>query len=194
MDPAISVIRLPRLTRGETCLKVEVRYHQKTNLENLYLLGDFGVEFRENRPGIVEKCKELKFGDITGQSMPFYTGNLDYHFRFYVSEEGEYCVQIPEFSSPVLSVYVDGTHRGLIAYAPHSLSLGLLSQGEHSVTIRLFGNRHNGFGYLHNCNANFEWYGPAAYRTTGADWTEQYLVRPVGILSAVIIGKCEERK
>ena len=194
VDPAISVIRLPRLKRGENCLKVEVRYHQKTNLENLYLLGDFGVEFRENRPGIVEKCKELKFGDITGQSMPFYTGNLDYHFRFYVSEEGEYCVQIPEFSSPVLSVYVDGTHRGLIAYAPHSLSLGLLSQGEHSVTIRLFGNRHNGFGYLHNCNANFEWYGPAAYRTTGADWTEQYLVRPVGILSAVIIGKCEERK
>lgn len=194
VDPAISVIRLPRLKRGENCLKVEVRYHQKTNLENLYLLGDFGVEFQENRPVIVKKRKELKLGDITGQGMPFYTGNLDFHFRFRVSEKGEYCVQIPEFSSPVLSVCVDGNPRGLIAYAPHSLSLGLLSSGEHNMTIRLFGNRHNGFGYLHNCNANFEWYGPAAYRTTGADWTEQYLVRPVGILSEVMIRKCEERK
>lgn len=143
---------------------------------------------------LTEKCKELKIGDITGQGMPFYTGNLDYHFRFHVPERGEYCVQIPEFSAPLLSVCLDGTSKGLIAYAPHSLLLGILSEGEHSLTIRLFGNRHNGFGYLHNCNANFVWYGPAAYRTTGADWTEQYLVRPVGILSAVIIGKCEERK
>lgn len=193
VDPAISVIRLPRLKRGENGLKVEVRYHQKTNLENLYLLGDFGVELQGNRWVIVKKSKELSHGDITCQGMPFYTGNLDYHYRFHVAEKGEYCVQIPVFRSPLLSVRVDGNPGGIIAYAPHSLSLGLLSSGEHNMTVRLFGNRHNGFGYLHNCNDSFEWYGPAAYRTTGADWTDQYLLRPVGILSAVIIGKCEER-
>ncbi len=174
VDPAVSVIGMPDLEEGENRLKIEVRYNQKTNLENLYLLGDFGVKLQENRPIVTERCRQLLIGDITGQGMPFYTGNLEYDFMFQIENEGEYIIQIPDFVCPALKVFVDGEAKGLIAFAPHCVCLGQLSAGRHRLTVRLFGNRHNGFGYLHNSNEKFVWYGPAAYRTVGAEWTDRF--------------------
>ena len=48
-----------------------------------------------------------------------------------------------------------------------------------------FGSRFNGFGTLHNANPNYKWYGPDAFRTTGDDWTDNYLVRPSYITSPI---------
>lgn len=44
VDEAISVIQLPNLTVGKNELRLQIGFHQKINLESMYLLGDFGVE------------------------------------------------------------------------------------------------------------------------------------------------------
>lgn len=192
VDPSISVIPLPGVKKGRNELVVEVNYNQKTNLENLYILGDFGVKLSGNRPMLVQEENRLNIGNITGQGMPFYTGNLEYTFRFAVDDErAEYAVRVPRFSAPVLGVCVDGKHKGLIAYAPHRQVLGKLSRGVHELTICLFGNRYNGFGNLHNANDQFTWYGPNSFRTEGDNWTDCYKLKPVGILSGVEI-QCRE--
>lgn len=185
VDWDIPVISLPKLKRGENRLVVEVDYNQKSGLENLYVLGNFDVELSGSSARIREARKCLKIGDIIGQGMPFYTGNLDYVFRFCADEERDYAVHVPQLRAPALAVYVDGEKKGLIAYAPHRLELGKLKVGEHELKIRLFGNRFNGFGTLHNANENFTWYGPDSYRTRGDDWTDCYQLRTVGILGAV---------
>jgi hypothetical protein len=82
---------------------------------------------------------------------------------------------------------MDGEEKGLIALSPHILSLGYLKQGTHTMTVRLYGNRFNGFGTLHNANDNFIWYGPDSYRTQGDDWTDLYELRRVGIFDGVNI-------
>lgn len=194
VDPSISVITLPDLKEGDNALIVEVVYHQKTNLENLFVLGDFDVELRGTRPVVTRKQEEISVGDIVGQGMPFYTGNLEYVFRFTVEEEAEYYVHIPHFRAPLLAVSVDEATvddgaKTLIAYAPHRASLGKLKKGTHELKLCVYGNRFNGFGTLHNANDNFVWYGPDSFRTTGDDWTDCYRLRPVGILSAVEIQK-----
>jgi len=190
VDSSIAVIALPDVREGENELVVQVRYHQKTNLENLFVLGDFDVELNGNNPVIVQKRSNISIGDITGQGMPFYTGNLNYTFGFEVEdEESEYYVHIPHFKAPVLRVAVDGNDKGLIAYAPHRQMLGKLKKGYHELTLCVFGNRFNGFGTLHNANEDFSWYGPDSFRTTGDDWTDCYALRPVGILGAVEIQK-----
>lgn len=43
MMTAIQTIALPNIRKGTNILTLTVRFDQKTNLENLYLLGDFGV-------------------------------------------------------------------------------------------------------------------------------------------------------
>lgn len=190
VDPAIAVIRLPKLRAGENRLKAEIVYNQKSGLENLYLLGDFDVELRGSRAVIEKPGKSMGIGDITRQGMPFYTGNLEYTFSFETDRDGiSYNMHIPGFKAPVLAVYLDGKRQGLMAYAPNSLQLEPVAAGKHELMIRLYGNRFNGFGTLHNADEDFVWYGPDSYRTEGDDWTDCYLVRPVGIMAAVMLSE-----
>lgn len=189
VDDAISVIALPKLREGENELMVEVNYHQKTSLENMYLLGDFDVELKGCVPVIKKEGKRLYSGSITTQGMPFYTGNLDYHFSFAVQDAGDYNIHIPHFKAPLLGVEADGEKKGLIAYAPHRISLGRLEPGKHELVIRLYGNRYNGFGTLHNANDDFRWYGPDSFRTAGDDWTDCYRLRETGIFSGIELEK-----
>lgn len=73
----------------------------------------------------------------------------------------------------------------MIAWAPHRLELGRLEPGAHVLEIDAFVGRHNGFGALHNANDAFRWYGPDAWRTEGDEWTDDYRLLPVGLLSGV---------
>ena len=184
VDKSISVIALTEIMEGRNELKLQVDYHQKTNLENLFILGDFDVETLQGQIKIKQKRDTVFIGDITKQGMPFYTGNLEYKFCFEVPKKQEYYVQIPEFKAPVLSVAVDGRKKGLIAYAPHRQSLGVLEEGKHELTLCLYGNRFNGFGALHNASEHYIWCGQDSYRTKSNAWTEKYLVRPVGLMAA----------
>lgn len=173
---------------GRNELLVQYEYHQKTNLENLYILGDFDVELRGNKAVIVEKHKDLTIGDISRQGMPFYTGNLEYFFSFEIeNDEAEYYVHIPHFCAPLLGIAVDGEKKGKIAYAPHRLNIGKLRKGLHNLTVCVYGNRYNGFGTLHNANDCYQWYGPNSFRTTGDDWTDDYRIKSVGIMSKIEI-------
>ena len=185
VDKSIKVIWLPPLRKGQNELRIEIPYNQKTMLENMYLLGDFDVRLDGRKAVITEKCNKLNFGDITKQGMPFYTGNLEYVFEVEIKKCAEYFIRISAFSSPVLGVSVDDNARGLIAYTPHRLSLGELDCGRHTIKVILFGNRFNAFGMLHNANENYVWYGNGSYRTTGEDWTDDYMLRPVGIMTEV---------
>lgn len=182
VDPAIQVIKLPAIRPGKNQLALEVVYNQKSGLENIYLLGDFDVELNGTEAILKGRRKRLLPGDITRQGMPFYTGNLEYTYTFHVPDGESNCeLHIPHIHAPALAVFLDGRKKGLIAYAPHCLALGKLSQGEHKLTILLYGNRFNAFGTLHNADKNFVWYGPDSYRTHGDAWTDCYMVRPVGM-------------
>lgn len=189
VDHAISVIDLPKIKAGYNELTIQIKYNQKTALENIYVLGDFDVNLYGSFTKISEQREKLRLGDITRQGMPFYTGNLEYNFIVETEDEDEYYIHIRNFKSPALAVSVDGEKKGLIAYAPHRLCLGTLSKGKHEIKVTLYGNRFNAFGTLHNANDEFTWYGNSSYRTSGDEWTDRYLVKDVGIISDIEIEK-----
>ena len=190
VDRLIRRLELPAIERGRNLLEVSLPFSRRTNLEWLYILGNFGVELGQNR--LIAFPSELGFGDITRQRLPFYTGNVIYESSFLAVKEGPVSIMVPYFANPVLEVFVDGRSRGLIACQPHRVNIRKLEEGVHHLSICAYGNRFNGFGTLHNSDEEFIWYGPEAYRTTGDQWTENYLVRPMGILSRVeICGEVE---
>lgn len=184
VDQFIRTVPLPQIRQGENTLAISVPFGKKTNLEPLYILGDFGVAMGVS-PMMTARPAALGLGDITRQGLPFYTGNVLYEFEFTLDSADSITVEVPHICGPVVGVSVDGTPCGRIAYAPHRLTLPRLTQGVHKLELCLFGNRFNGFGTLHNCNPDYTWYGPNAYRTTGDEWTEGYALRPMGILSRV---------
>ena len=189
VDDAIKVIDIPDIKKGKNELIIELRYDQKSYIENLYLLGDFDVEVNGNDKKLTAKSRDITLGDITAQGLPFYTGDLCFSFGFEAEADGEYTIKIDSFSAPIMAVYTDGKRTGTIAYAPHRASLGRLAKGRHEICVRLYGNRFNGFGTLHNSNDDYVWYGNSSFRTTGDEWTDSYCVRPVGIMSEIQIEK-----
>lgn len=189
VDKAIDTINLGEIKKGTNELRIEMDYNNKSIIENMYVLGEFGVRLDGRKATIVEKSDVLEFGDITKQGMPFYTGNLEYEFEIEIETEEEYFLRIPEFVAPLIAVYTDGEKNGLVAYNPHRISLGKLKEGIHKIKAVMYGNRFNGFGVLHNANENYVWYGNGSYRTTGDNWTYDYMLRPVAIMENIILEK-----
>ncbi len=187
VDRGIQVVNLGELHAGINELRLEIAYGRKTNLENMFLLGEFGVEVRGTRAVVTSPLERLFFGDITRQKLPFYGGSVGYRMHFVLEKTQDISIRVPHFVSPVLEVAVDQKQKGLIAYAPHLLRVGELEEGEHELTICAYGNRFNSFGTLHNCNDEYKWYGPDSYRTKAGEWSEAWCLRPFGILSRVEI-------
>lgn len=187
VDRFIQTVEVPGLRTGKNELVLEIPYGRKTNLENIFLLGEFGVEVWGTKAVVTEAADKVYFGDITRQRMPFYGGSITYRMDFSMEAGREAVIRVPHFAAPVLEVTLDGKKRGLIAYAPHELPVGELSAGRHTLEICVLGNRFNTFGTLHNCNDEYKWYGPDSYRTKGSEWSETWCLRPFGILSRVEI-------
>ena len=53
----------------------------------------------------------------------------------------------------------------------------------------MYGNRFNSFGALHNADENYTWYGNGSFRTTGSQWTDDYMLRSFGIMEGIILEK-----
>lgn len=192
VDESIRRVTLPGLQKGRNTLRLQLMFHAKTNLENLYLLGDFDVLAQAAGNSIALPRRSKGIGDLTRQGLPFYSGVVSYHFCFTVDQAAEYAVRVPAYEAAVFTVTCDEKPLGQIAYAPERLSLGQLDAGAHRLRIDAYIGRHNGFGYLHNADPSYRWYGPDAWRTQGDAWTDDYRLLPAGITAGILIEKGTE--
>lgn len=196
VDEDIATLSLPPLSAGTHKIEVRRPYGPLSNPEWHYLLGDFGVELFGSKTRIVAPVRELFFGDITRQGLPFYGGNVTYHARF-TWKGGPLALEAAHFKAPLLKARLlrggtgapgaespDGAEERPLAFAPFMAEWGDLAQGSHQLDLTAFGNRFNAFGCLHNAQSDIVWYGPDAWRSGGRNWVDEYLVRPAGILGA----------
>lgn len=188
VDECITTHPLPAFKAGAHELILELPFTASTNLERVYILGDFGVDLRGRKATIVPlELEKLSIGDYTSQGLPFYAGNVHYEFKLDITGNGtsRTAIQLPRFAAPLLAVELDGQDVGKIAFQPHILDLGQLKSGEYSLKITSFGNRDHAFGAVHLPDGLTKWYGPDAFRTSGGWWSYEYTLRPMGLLTAV---------
>ncbi len=185
VDEAIQKVHLPDLKPGDTQIVLEIAYGRKSGAEWCYLLGDFGVKVAGVRKTVISPVRELNFGDITTQGLPFYTGNIVYHVETELSDGCE--LEISKYRGALLSVDLDGKLAGKIVYSPYTLAFHDLTPGMHRLDITLFGTRYNGFGALHNCDECFTWHGPDAWRSKGTSFSYEYQLKKAGILKTPVI-------
>ncbi|KUJ09551.1 uncharacterized protein LY89DRAFT_627719 [Mollisia scopiformis] len=196
VDESIRTIDLPPqiITKGENSIELSFPFGILTNIERVYLLGDFGVDLKgpSGRPSLTPlKKSTLSWGDITTQLLPFYVGNVTYNCSINIptSPTGETAkstttLHVPPFSSPVLTVHTSANQKlGAIALQPHTLDLGHLPSGQSNIQITAFGNRYNCFGHIHLRDGITNQCWPDIWRTEGDWWTDDYSVRPIGVLT-----------
>lgn len=79
IDICFDILRLPgdALRLGENVLTVEADFHERLNLESMYLLGNFGVRCGENgMDTIIPLPEKLTYGDLRAQGLPYYGGTV----------------------------------------------------------------------------------------------------------------------
>ncbi|MBR3393305.1 MAG: hypothetical protein IKG51_04250 [Firmicutes bacterium] len=194
VDRCIRTIPLPEIVRGENRIEVEVPIGARTNLEAMYLLGDFGVKVSGTEKVLTEPVKKIGFGDITPQGLPFYTGNLLYHMQVAIPDKdaephgasatnGEICIRIPQYRGGLCEVMLDGKAVGEVVYSPYTLKIPA-STGEHELTVKLYGTRQNGFAQLHHTQGVYFYQSPNSWRSDGDLWTYEYQFKKAGILKS----------
>jgi hypothetical protein len=187
VDKCIGKIALPPLKKGTNVIEVAYPYGIKTNPEAAFLLGDFGVRVQGTRCTVTPPVRELAFGDITRQGLPFYGGNVTYHLEA-ASEGGSLTIDATAWRFMLLRVAVDGQDRGVIAFSPYRLVVDGLDDGIHQVDLTGFGCRVNAFGQVHNTMPHEGyWWGPDSWRTVGPAWSYEYKLWPQGVMKSVEI-------
>ena len=196
VDPAFVTFDVPTsmLKQGENHIEIEKPYDSASNLEAMYLLGQFGVEaLPGGKAKIVTLPKQLAVGDICTQGLPFYGGKIVYNVPLpdNLPAGKEMMLQLPEFFAAVVNVWSDGCQRRMIDWQPFETNITDDVVRNKSLSLELVLNRRNTFGPLHQLPKRSAGYGPPNWITGGAGWSDDYQFFPSGLLQepVIVIGK-----
>ncbi len=182
LDLPVAMIRL-----GENVICLEGDFYPSTDLEAIYLLGNFGVMLDGIDKTLTTLPKQLVAGDLRTQGLPFYGAGVKYQ------------VQVPEISAGQrVKLRLDGFDGAcvkidskVVAFAPYQVDVTELAGKE--VTLEYSLTRRNTFGPLHEAPALVGGYGPGNFVTEGEHfYAEQYGLLPQGMTGYVCF--CIEEK
>lgn len=191
VDKSLKTVALPPLKKGENILEVSIPFGTHTNVEWAYLLGDFGVEVYGRFVHIVPAAKELAFGNITVQGLPFYGGNITYHVPIETTG-GDLQVRSSNYKGIMQAIGLDDEAEKPAIYPPYTVDFKNLAAGKHTLNVTLYGHRRNGFGPVHLANLKETWIGPAAWRSKGEAWCYDYMICEEGIMTTPEINELND--
>jgi hypothetical protein len=174
IDIAFHRVRIPSsfLQNGGNSILLKTRYTEKSNLEAIYLLGEFGVQLDGTVRKIVPMAEKLEIGDLCPQGFPFYSGAVTYHVplpsnarKIRLGEIGGACAQVG---------------GRVLGWDPFEAEVS----GE-SVDVEVVLTRRNTFGPLHDAVSNRSRIGPMHFVTEGREWSDECTFVPSGLLQPI---------
>src|SRR5699024_5378786 len=114
--------------------------------------------------------------------LAFYGGNLEYTTHVETAENGNLFLEISHYHGALMDIWLNVGSKGALVMATYRKNAGYVKKGKHEIRIRLYGNRINSFGAVHNANISEPWYGPNLWRTEGNKWSYEYQLFETGIL------------
>ena len=181
VDISIGKMKLGNIVRGENILEITLPFGETANLENVFILGDFGVRLTGVAATVTALPEKIGFGSLLEQGFPFFSGAITYKLKA-TSKNNALTVTASNYMGALIEVSVDGEIKGDIIYPPYTLEVKDVPDGEHEIGLKLYTHRYNSFGPIHLVNVNQRWHGPTAWRSDGINWSYEYTFKTVGIL------------
>lgn len=183
VDISIGKKAIGDIIKGENTLEITLPFGETAGLENVFILGQFGVKLVGSTATVTALPEKLTFGSLLNQGLPFYGGAVTYKMKAF-AEKDMITVTASDYMGALIEVAVDGKEAGNIIYPPYTLEIKDVAKGEHDVDIKIYLHRYNSFGPIHLVNVKESWHGPGAWRSSGINWSYEYVLRTTGILKA----------
>ncbi len=182
VDFSITKVNIGKINKGENTVIVTKPFTVVSSVENMFILGDFGVQVAGTAVKLTAPNNKIHFGDLTSQGFPFYGGVMTYRLKIDGGKDTKLCLGL--FAAPCVCAELDGKRVANLSLSPYSVELGKLSEGEHTLDLVVSLSRINTFGTLHMCDGKRRWFGPDGWYTEDEDWTYGYMLKPTGLITA----------
>lgn len=172
VDPCLRLVDLPAgaIRDGENTIELRCAgYHERLpGLEALFLVGEFGVS--ADGAAVIPLPGKLRQGDVCGQGLPNYSGNISYFIKPRVPKTGACRIRIDRWKGFALGFRLNGGEEVFRPWPPYEAVFddGLRRDGTDEIEIIVYGHRRNAFGpfYLKGGEVAPGWCGPPQLRST----------------------------
>lgn len=189
LDPSMDRVRLPRLRRGENELELACDYRDapECELEECYLVGDFGVNRAADALG--REPKTLRPGDWCDQGYPYYTGSMYYGQEMDLRlRPGEQAIlKVGPHHAGCLAVHVNGELAEVRAWPPYQVDITRhLRRGRNRIELELCGSPRNLLGPNHVPEKRPQTTGPFTFVALW-NWVPERNLVPYGLFGDVVV-------
>ncbi|RKX44658.1 MAG: hypothetical protein DRP64_06085 [Verrucomicrobia bacterium] len=175
IDIAFHRIRIPAdlLHEAKNEIVLETLYKENSNIEAVYLLGEFGVQLDGIRRTLVPRAGKVQIGDLCRQGFPFYSGAITYQVPLPADTK--------RLRLPCIGAACAKVNGQVLGWDPFEAEV---SDCGTTVDVELVLTRRNTFGPLHDAVPNRAHNGPDHWLTVGDDFSDQCILIESGLVEA----------
>ena len=190
------------LAKGDNTILLEFDYRPDMEIEEMYLVGDFGVARRDPAgpaaPGnhtLVALPRQLKLGSWVDQGLTFYGGGVKYRMTV-ERPKGRKRLRVnltealklpgkPFIACTVAAIHVNGK-TFVLPWPPYAADItDAMNEGPNQVIVELVGGRHNILGPLHTPWES--WTGGDQFNPDNAQFRFDYYLVDHGLTAPVAV-------
>ena len=183
IDDCFKRMRLPcaYLKPGRNVVSYTVDFMRTTNLEALYLIGDFGVRIEGHSRILTTLPDTIGNGNLDTYGLPFYTGEVTYlltpekYADLDVTGAERVLLSPAAFTGALVKVAAAGEETQLLLWDPYTADVTEAVRAGKTIEVTVVGTRRNVFGPLHLVPAIHGAYGPGHFVTEGGAWSDDYV-------------------
>ena len=182
MDRCIGKVKLTGLLkRGRNEIVVAWSYRDGMQIEEMYLIGEFGVDANRR---LVAEPDALDAGDYGPQGYPYYSGAMVYGKNVTVRRgaRDRAVLALKGYDGVLALVRVNGKKAGDFAWPPYEVDITrFLRAGKNQLEIEVVGSPRNLLGPNHYIEKYPPWTGPGQFVTSGPQFVAEYQTIPQGL-------------
>lgn len=189
VDDCFKNMAIPKsaLKLGTNVVTAETDFMRTTNLEALYLIGDFGVTLDGHTRTLTARPNVTRLDNLDTIAMPFYTGEITYritpeHYASLSFSDVDRVKLCPTaFIGGLVRVQAEGMEEQRLVWDPYEADVTEAVRAHKDILVTVVGTRRNVFGPLHFAPRFDGAYGPGHFVTGGDAWTDDYALIDSGL-------------
>ena len=189
------------LKLGRNEVTIDVTFMRTTNIEALYLVGDFGVQIEGRKRTLVASPDRMGCDNYSAYNMPFFTGNLTFTItpEAYgsilgdVATDADRIVLTPkDFTGGCVKVKA-GDKTTVLGWDPYEADITEAYRAGLPIEVTVEGTRINVFGPLHEVEKPGWACSPDSFVSGGNNWTDDYNLLASGLRGFIFKAQKESR-